>query len=137
MTKQAQTTKTQTRKPAQASSSIKYAIADFARPSAGAALAAHTMAFLTLSGLAEGKTFPKAEAVKVMGSRAIGYHTREKNNFELTPEGLKLTEKGTLFFIHRGEAEPELVKAYTEVMTTGKVNKAANVKTESARIALK
>lgn len=135
MTKQA---KTQTRKPAaQAASAIKYALADFARPNAGAALAAHTMAFLTLSGLAEGKTIPKAQAVQIMGSRAIGYHTREKGNFELTPEGLKLTEKGELFFIHRGEAEPEMVKAFTEVLTKGTVNPLANVKTEASRVALK
>lgn len=125
-------------KPApKAADAIKYAVADFARPTAGAALAAHTHAFLTLSGIAEGKPYPKAKAVQVLGARAVGYHLREKENFRQTDEGLLLTEKGELFFIHRGQADAELVKAYSEVLTKGAVNAAANVKTEAARVAIK
>ncbi len=121
-------------KPAAVSMEIKYAIQDFARPRAGAALIAHTAAFLELSGLADGKAVPKAQAAKIIGARAVQYHT-DNGNFEPTDKGLTLTEKGTMFFISR-VTEPELLFAYREVLTTGKVNALANVKTEAARIAI-
>lgn len=121
-------------KPAPVKTEIRYAIQDFARPRAGAALIAHTAAFLELSGLSDGKALPKAQAVRIIGARAVQYHT-DNGNFQQTPEGLKLTEKGEFFFISRA-ADPELMAAFREVFTTGKINATANVKTEASRVAL-
>lgn len=121
-------------KPAPVKCEIKFAIQDFARPRAGATLVAHTAAFLELSGLADGKAMPKQQAARIIGARAVQYHT-DNGNFEQTPEGLILTEKGVMFFISRA-ADLEMLAAFREVMTTGKVNALANVKTEAARIAL-
>lgn len=111
---------------------IKYAVSDFARPQAGRALAAHTAAFLGLSGMATGDAVPRAFASKVIGARAVQYHTGN-GNFEATPDGLKLTEKGEIFFMSRA-IDPELLAAYESVMQSGAVNDLANVKTEAARV---
>lgn len=121
-------------KPAPVQCAIKFAIQDFARPRAGAALIAHTAAFLELSGLADGRAMPKAQAARIIGARAVQYHT-DNGNFQQTEKGLILTEKGELFFVSRN-ADAELMAAFREVMTTGKINAMANVKTEAARIAV-
>lgn len=117
---------------AQPQTGIKFAIADFARPAAGRALAAHTAAFLGLSGMGAGAAIPRALATKIIGARAVQYHTGN-GNFAATAEGLKLTDKGELFFLSR-EIDPELLAAYESVMQTGAVNETANVKTEAARV---
>lgn len=116
-------------KPAQA---IKYAIEDFARPQAGAALAAHTAAFLALSGMSDGKAYPRAMATKVIGPRAISYHLGNKN-FELTEDGLALTAKGINAMSAR-TIDAEKFAAFSEFFKTGELNDAINVKTEAARI---
>lgn len=126
----------QTARAPKIQNAIKFAVADFARPRAGAALAAHTHAFLTLSGMADGSAVPAPMVRAIIGPRAVQYH-KDNGNFTATDEGLILSEKGEFFFFQRGEADPELVKAYTEVMTKGTTNERANVKSEAARIALK
>lgn len=128
-------------KPAQeatqeAPKTLAFAIADYARPKAGAALFAHTAAFFALSGIADGKAYPKAKAVQVIGQTAVKYHTGN-GNFEHTSEGVKLTDKGRAFFAARGAADPELFAAFSSVLSTGEINDKANVKAEAARIAIK
>jgi hypothetical protein len=120
----------------EAAPSIKFAIADYARPKAGAALFAHTAAFLALSGINAGQAYPKSKAAQIIGQTAVKYHSAN-GNFEQTAEGLKLTDKGRAFFAARGETDKELLAAFTEVMTEGKVNDKANVKAESSRVAVK
>lgn len=120
----------------QAAPSIKYAIADYARPKAGAALFAHTAAFLALSGINAGQAYPKSKAAQIIGQTAVKYHSAN-GNLEQTAEGLKLTDKGRAFFAARGEADKELFAAFSEVLTTGKVNDKANVKAESSRVEVK
>ena len=116
--------------------SIKYAIADYARPKAGAALFAHTAAFLALSGINAGQAYPKSKAAQIIGQTAVKYHSAN-GNFEQTADGLKLTDKGRAFFAARGEADKELFAAFSEVLTTGKPNDKANVKAEAARVEVK
>lgn len=113
---------------APAAMALKHFIVDFARPKHGGALAAHTQVFLDLSGIAAGRAYPKAKAVQVIGSTAVKYHLG-KENLEATTEGLKLTDKGYAFFSARDTVDPELVKAFTEVLTKGVLNDRANVKT--------
>jgi hypothetical protein len=120
-------------KVAQTPVAIKYAVADFARPSAGNALAAHTAAFLTLSGISD-RPVARAQCVKVIGARAVQYHVGN-GNFQPTASGLALTDKGAEFFASRA-VDPELFAAYSEVFTTGKVNDVANVKTPSSVVKL-
>lgn len=100
---------------------ITHVLHDYARPSAGSRLAAHTAAFLKLSGMADGKACPGATALKVIGPTAVKYH-RLIGNWESTKDGLKLAEKGRAFFAARGEPDLELLAAYVEVLSTGAVN---------------
>lgn len=120
--------------PAAAKTEIRFAVQDFARPRAGASLYAHTSAFLELSGMADGKPLPKAQASKIIGARAVQYHTAN-GNFEQTDKGLILTEKGEMFFISRA-TDLELLAAYRAFFTDGKVNPAINVKTAGAVVTL-
>ena len=120
----------------EATPGIKFAIADYARPRAGAALFAHTAAFLALSGINAGQAYPKSKAAQIVGQTAVKYHSAN-GNFEQTAEGIKLTDKGRAFFAARGEADKELLAAYVSVMTTGQVNDKANVKVEAARFEVK
>lgn len=128
---------TQEQAPAAAApKTLAYAIADYARPKAGAALFAHTAAFFALSGINEGKAYPKAKAVQVIGQTAVKYHTGN-GNLEHTAEGVKLTDKGRAFFAARPAVDPELFAAFESVLSTGAVNDKANVKAEAARVAIK
>ena len=106
---------------AEAPLTITHVLHDYARPVAGARLAAHTAAFLTLTGMAAGKPCPSALALKVIGPTAVKYH-RLIGNWESTADGLKLTEKGAAFFAARGEPDAELFAAYQKVMTTGEAD---------------
>lgn len=120
----------------EAAPSIKFAIADYARPKAGAALFAHTAAFLALSGINAGQAYPKSKAAQIIGQTAVKYHSAN-GNFEQTAEGLKLTDKGRAFFAARPAVDKELHAAFVEVMTEGKINEKANVKAETSRVAVK
>lgn len=122
--------------PQQAPKGISFAIVDYARPKAGAALFAHTAAFLELSGLNAGTAYPKAKATQIIGQTAVKYHTG-KGNIEQTADGVKLTDKGRAFFAARPAVDKELHAAFVEVLTEGKVNDKANVKAESSRVAVK
>lgn len=133
--KPAEQPQTQQQAPAQALP-IAYGIADYARPKAGAALFAHTRAFLELSGIIEGKAYPKAKATQVIGATAVKYHSAN-GNLAQTADGLTLTEKGKAFFAARGETDKELHAAFVKVLTTGQLDDRANVKAESSRFALK
>jgi hypothetical protein len=120
-------------------SPIAFAIVDYARPNAGAALFAHTAAFLKLSGMQEGKAYPKAKASQVIGQTAIKYHT-SNGNFEATSAGLTLSSKGNAFFMARNASHPvnpELEAAFIDVLTTGNINDRANVKSAHSRVAIK
>lgn len=117
-------------KPA-AATKLTHFIQDFARPKHGAALFAHTQVFLELSGIAGGKSYPRAKAVQVIGGTAVKYHLAN-TNLEATAEGLKMTDKGYMFFSSRPTVDPELVKAFADVLSTGHLNAAANVKTTTA-----
>lgn len=120
-------------------SPIAYAIVDYARPKAGAALFAHTSAFLKLSGMNEGKAYSRVKASQVVGNTAIKYHTLN-GNFEATSAGLTLSSKGNAFFTARNASHPvnpELEAAFIDVLTTGNINDKANVKSAHSRIAIK
>jgi hypothetical protein len=99
-------------------------------------LFAHTEAFLTLSGLMDGKAFDIPKATKILGNTAIKYHSNN-GNFNKGINGLVLTPKGIAFFNARGKANPELVNAYIDFFDNGKVNEKINIKAESSRVILK
>lgn len=116
------------------SSGIVFALSILSRPQRGAALFAHTQAFLDLSGIAAGGAFPRAQCVQVLGSTAVNYHL-SKGNFEETSHGIALTAQGYSFFIARN-VQPELFEAYKQVMTDGKPNEKANVKAANGVVKL-
>lgn len=92
------------------------------RPTAGARLFAHTAAFLALSGMSEGKAYPRGKATQVIGPVAVKYHLDPKQgNFEATENGLVLTEKGKITFSAR-KVDPEMLKAYRGILSTGKAD---------------
>lgn len=113
---------------------LAYAIVDYARPTAGRALAAHTAAFLALSGMTAGKPVASATAGKVLGARAVQYHTTN-GNIEQTDAGLILTSKGQAFFSSR-TVDAEQLKAYTTYMATGQISDTVNVKSDAQRVKL-
>lgn len=103
---------------------IKYFLLEGARPSYGndgGRLAAHTAAFLTLSGLAEGASVKKDDAIKVLGPTAVSYHCKLGNLSRLGGD-LTLTQTGRDFFTERGAPNPELFSAYVDVLMEGKAN---------------
>lgn len=110
---------------------LTHFIQDFARPKHGNALFAHTQVFLDLSGIAGGKAYPRSKAVQVIGGTAVKYHIAN-TNFEATAEGIKMTDKGYMFFSSRPTVDPELVVAFTDVLGHGHLNDKANVKSAAA-----
>lgn len=100
---------------------LKHFLHDFARPQRGAELAAHTQAFLELSGIANGSAYPRAKAVQVIGPTAVKYHLSNQN-LAATESGLVLTDKGYAFFSARSTVDPELHGAYVDVLTRGNLN---------------
>lgn len=126
----------QATKAVPAATAIKFAVQDFARPKAGNMLAAHTAAFLGMSGMLDGAAFPKAQATKVLGARAVQYHTNN-GNFAQTSAGLTLTDKGMEFFATRSlVADAEGIAAYETFFAKGGTNPAINVKTEGSIVKL-
>lgn len=126
--------KTTTKVIAKPAPKIAYVLHDYARPVAGARLAAHTAAFLTLSGMASGAPCPSATAIKVIGPTAVKYH-RLNGNWESTAEGLKLTAKGVASFASRGAPDPELFAAYQDVLVNGTVNAVAKSADQIVKLA--
>ena len=88
------------------------------RPTAGAALFAHTQVFMSTTGMLTGAAVPSALVKAVMGDTAVAWHTKECN-MEQTRDGLKLTESGLVKFQAR-KANPELVAAFEQVLIEGK-----------------
>lgn len=99
--------------------SIKFALTNGARPSAGNRLFAYTMAWLGESGmLTNGTAVARAQLSKIAGATAIAYHL-QKGNIEATDAGIVLTERGFSYFLQRGH-DPKAVEVYADIMRTGK-----------------
>lgn len=129
------------RKPQQASApaqapaqTLTHALIPGVRPERGSRLFAHTVAFLTLAGMPEGRAIPQATAKKVIGETAVKYH-KAAGRFEDTAEGIKLTESGRAFFATRG-ASAEYVAAYMSALSGGDVPESVAKNGEGARKAL-
>jgi hypothetical protein len=105
---------------APAAPKLAFTVLDGFRPSAGAMLFAHTDAFLTLSGLKDGGSYPKAKTVASIGARAVKYHTAQ-DNIEQTADGIRLTSKGAMLFAAR-TIDAEMAKGFSEVLSEGKAN---------------
>ena len=112
-----------TLKPAKAAApAIPYAIHNGSRPGSGALLFAFTHAWLSMSGLASGKAYPKAQAQQVAGKTAIAYHL-DNGNFSVDASGnLRITAKGQRKFSERTN-DAETVSAWVQVLKTGKPGK--------------
>lgn len=119
-------------KPVAAALALKFTIVDYKRPQRGHALHAHTAAFLTLSGMADGKAYPRALAVKAIGETAVKYHCG-KGNFDRTADGLMLSEQGYESFVFRSAVDPELLSAYMDVLSKGTPNPAVRVEAKDLR----
>ena len=95
-------------------------LAEGFRPDHGLHLYAHTMAFLELSGMLQGKSIPGATLRKSIGSTAIRYHRGAARLVE-SAEGWALTETGRAYFAAR-RCSAELKAAYMELLSTGQPN---------------
>lgn len=99
------------------------------RPGNGSLLFAHTAAFLSLSGLRDGKAVPVALAQRVIGHTAVKYHCDRTGAFAITKEGLTLAKPG--HFDKRGkDVRADLVAAYEALMADGTASDTIHVKPE-------
>ena len=110
------------RKPAtKTAATLAYALMN--RPQAGngaGLLAAHTSAFLAVSGLLEGKPVPRATMLRVWGPTATGYHAAN-DRIEQSEAGYTLTEFGREYFALRETGiDQEARAAFVDLLTTGK-----------------
>lgn len=105
---------------------VPFVITQMARPSAGRHLYAFTHAALTMLGMYDGKAVDRATLTNVVGATAVSYHTTKTQAFALTNEGITLNGSyGVDYFMERQRAakfDPKDVEAYTEIMTTGKMD---------------
>ena len=109
---------------------IPFGIHDGMRPGAGRLLFAFTHAWLSLSGMASGKAYNKAQAQQVAGRTAIAYHT---SNGNMAEKGgmLTLTAKGQSFFGARA-VDAKTCEGYVYVLKNGKPHDATNIKANDA-----
>lgn len=95
------------------------------RPSHGKALLAHTLAALQVLGMTGPRRPAVAEAAltKVIGARAVRYHSEKTGNMEATALGsIRLTEEGVNFFntrVRDGRVEQGMVDGYVTLLKTG------------------
>lgn len=131
---EAQTMKAQEKAPQIKAGAIKFGIHNGSRPAAGRLLFAFTHAWLSLSGMAEGKAYSKAQAVKVAGSTAISYHIGN-GNIEEKGGAISLTAKGQNFFKARS-VDAKACGAYVEALKTGQPQDGISPADKSAFFAL-
>ena len=96
----------------------KHHIKDGFRPASGAKLFAYTFAWLQETGLIDGGSISRADAVKLAGSTAIAYHTGKTNTMVDNKGSLSLAPHGAAFF---GDRHPDAkdVEAYRAILRTG------------------
>lgn len=117
-----------------AKTSIAYGLHDGSRPCAGRYLFAFTHAWLSASGLGEGKAYPKAQAIQVAGSTAISYHSGN-GNLENKGGMLTLSSKGLNFFKARvieGRVDMKLAESYMQALKSGKPDDTIGIKSATA-----
>lgn len=97
------------------------------RPTGGQ-LFAYTAAWMSVSGMHEGKSLPRAVITRIAGARVVPWHV-EKGNLEIggpsdNNQGpmVSLTPKGFGHFITR-TTDAVALEAYASMMATGKPNK--------------
>ena len=84
----------------------------------GAALFAHTAAFIELSGM-NAHPVARATVTRAMGQTAVKHHTRSTYFFDETERGLIVSAIGKAAFALR-HIDPELKAGFIAVLTTGK-----------------
>lgn len=103
------------------------------RPASGAALQAHTQAFMQIYGMLKGQGAPLKAAQRVMGATAVNYH-KTNARFEVRDGKVFLTGAGVNHFAARqGAIDGALVAVYVAILTTGKAD--GNVVKAQANIA--
>lgn len=102
---------------------VTYAVAEAARPSSGRDLFCHTRAALTMLGMltVERKPVTVGALTTMMGSRAVKYHTAERNFADAPNGSIRLSEDGYTKFLTR-PVDANLTNAYLNLMLTGKVD---------------
>lgn len=117
--------------PTQDGLRLTHAIKDGFRPSAGAALFAHTSVFLTHARL-DKQPMPSALVDTFLGARAIAYHKAQGNLVTVADKrnadgslihrgGLMLTPDGIALFAKR-KPDAELYSAFENVLCRGEVD---------------
>ena len=101
------------------SNAAKFALSQGFRPSAGAALFAHTEAFLTLSGMYAGATLPRSTVVRFMGETAVKHHLNSTGFFAQDVLGVHISAMGMDAFKLR-TIDPEMLAGFTDILSTGK-----------------
>lgn len=107
--------------PAPAQSGAVYFIKDSFRPGAGGLLFAYTAAWLQETGLVDGGTISRADATKLAGATAIGYHVNDTGRF--VDDGGKLSlapGAAEYFFEGRRTHDTTTRETYREMLRTGK-----------------
>lgn len=90
------------------------------RPTSGARLFAFTAAWMGLTGFDKGLPVDKAHVQAVAGNTAVAHHIGE-GRFAMKEGKLVLTAGGREHFAKRKDAiDPQVVRAFQTVMTTGR-----------------
>ncbi len=93
-------------------------------------LAAHTRAFMEVSGLLNGRIVPRETILRAWGKSALDYHSgagmRTECKFEFSDKGYKLSEFGRVAFGKeiRSAVDLEKVAIFRDLMTSGKTDRA-------------
>lgn len=105
--------------PPQPRTKLAFAMLQGFRPTAGAALYAHTSAVVELLNMRKGAKIPRATLTKIIGETAVKHHLSATGFFAQDAGGVYLSDIGKEN-PHWVKVDPELKAACIEVLTTGK-----------------
>ncbi len=119
-TKKAAPTKAAKKTAPATQNGANYFVKDSFRPGAAALLFAYTAAWLQETGLVDGGSISRADATKLAGATAIGYHVNDTGRF--VDNGGKITlapDAAPYFFEGRRNHSDEVREAYRAMLRTG------------------
>jgi hypothetical protein len=104
-----------------AANGAQFYIKDSFRPGAGGLLFAYTAAWLQETGLVDGGAIPRADATKLAGATAIGYHVNDTGRFVDNGGMISLAPDAAPYFFEGRRTHADAQReAYREMLRTGK-----------------
>lgn len=97
----------------------QFAIRDGFRPGAGRLLFAYTFAWLQETGLIDGGSIPRADAVRIAGATAIGYHVNNTGRLIDNAGAISLAPSAANFFADRPGRTAKDTETFIAILRTG------------------